>query len=162
MSFIVSGNWKMNKGPKESQEFFSEFKNPNSNIKTIFFVPAVNLLTAAQALEGQDVGWGPQNVYFKNNGAFTGENSPEVMAEIGAPYGLVGHSERRTLFGETDEETCQKVKALQEVGISPILCIGETLEERKSGATNDVLKRQLENGLDGVEVQKELHVAYEP
>lgn len=164
MSFIVAANWKMNKNPDETKSFFTELKSQeiNSLVKSLFFVPAVNLVTTADCVSETDIGWGPQNIYYKESGAFTGENSPKVMADIGASYGLVGHSERRSLFSETDEETCLKVKALQEFGISPVLCIGETLEERNLGKTIEVLKRQLRVGLSGVEIKKELHVAYEP
>lgn len=164
MSFILAANWKMNKNPKETEEFFSDLllQDWNNSLSRVFFVPAVNLVTTSNCLKGSSVQWGPQNIYSQESGAFTGENSPKVMADIGAQFALVGHSERRSLFGETDEQTCLKIKALQEFSISPILCIGETLDERKSGKTLEVLKRQLSVGLSGVELKKELHIAYEP
>ncbi len=160
MKFIVAGNWKMNKGPKETQKFFEEFNTfdvPES-VKTIFFVSAVNALPTSEA----SVTWGPQNIFPAASGAFTGETSPEVMATLGAHYALIGHSERRKLFFESDEQTNIKMHSVQEFGLSPVLCIGETLDERKEGRTLEVLQRQLVTGLSNFEPTKELHIAYEP
>jgi len=164
MSFVVAANWKMNKNPKETQDFFSEFLKTeiNSSIKTIFFVPSVNALTASEALNQSNIHWGPQNIFPAPEGAFTGETSPKIMAELGAKYVLVGHSERRKLFFESDEQTNVKIHSAQEFGLSPILCIGETLEERKQGLTLEVLNRQLVSGLSNLQPKAELHIAYEP
>lgn len=155
MSFIVAGNWKMNKGPKEAGEFFGSFQ---SDMKTIFFVSSVNASVASSSKQN----WGPQNIYPAASGAFTGETSPEVMSDLGASFCLVGHSERRQLFGESNQDTQKKVLAAQEFGMSPVLCIGETLDQRKAGETLEVLEKQLSEGLKSVEVKKELHIAYEP
>lgn len=160
MDFIVAGNWKMNKGPQETQEFFKEFNELDvpAGVKTIFFVSSVNAVEAS----AQKQLWGPQNIFPAAEGAFTGETSPKVMAELGARYALVGHSERRKLFAESDAQTNVKIHSLQEFGLSPILCVGETLEERQQNLTLEVLQRQLVAGLSNVEPTKELHIAYEP
>ncbi len=160
MSFVVAGNWKMNKNPKETAEFFKEFNGfeiPQS-VKTIFFVSSVNAVATSEA----EVAWGPQNIFPAASGAFTGETSPKVMAELGAQYVLVGHSERRKLFAESDEQTNIKIHSAQEFGLSPILCVGETLDERNQGLTLEVLQRQLVTGLSNYQPNKELHIAYEP
>lgn len=170
MSFIVAGNWKMNKGPLETKEFFNEFFKLNlpSDIRTLFFVPALVAETTSHLFQQMDSiaeknsHWGLENIYFEASGAFTGENSPQVAKQMGAGFTLVGHSERRSLFGESDHETNMKVKSAIMNGLSPMLCIGETLEERKSDKTLEVLKRQLFEGLKEVKIQNELHVAYEP
>ncbi len=160
MSFIIAANWKMNKAPQDTVEFFETFRQTKvaDKIKTLFFVPAVNALPTSQA----GVNWGPQNIFPAATGAFTGENSPKVMADLGARYVLVGHSERRSLFFETDEQTNIKLHSAQEFGLSPILCVGETLDERKQGLTLEVLQRQLVTGLSNLTPSNELHIAYEP
>lgn len=164
MSFIVAGNWKMNKGPKEAREFFDTFKKieEHSSLRKLFFVSAVNAPAAGLSLSGTHIGWGPQNFYPEANGAFTGETSPQVMKDLGAEYALIGHSERRSLFMETNEMVNTKVKAAQNFGLSPVVCIGETFKERKEGLTLDVLEKQLSEGLKDVEVKNQLHIAYEP
>lgn len=164
--FVVAANWKLNKGPREAVEYFKNFlpkAESAAREKTlIFFVPAIDLWVTEQALRGSDVKWGAQNCYFETKGAFTGENSPAVLAEIGAPYTLVGHSERRALFHETDEETGRKVKVLQSVGVTPMLCVGESLAEREAGKTNEVIVRQLRAGLAARDAAKPVTIAYEP
>jgi triosephosphate isomerase len=160
MDFIVAGNWKMHKSPQETRDFFLEFgafEHPEA-VRSLFFVPAVNAAETGQ----HKVLWGPQNIFPAREGAFTGETSPFVMASLGASYVLVGHSERRQLFAETDEHTNIKIQSAQEFGLSPVLCVGETLEERRQGQTLDVLQRQLITALSNVEPTKELHIAYEP
>lgn len=160
MKFVVAGNWKMHKNPQETKSFFQAFQKfsiPES-IQTIFFVPAVNAIPTSEA----KVNWGPQNIFPAASGAFTGETSPKVLAEMGAQYALVGHSERRQLFFETDEQTNVKIQSAQEFALSPMLCVGESLQERKQGLTLEVLERQLVKGLSNVQPQKELHIAYEP
>lgn len=169
--FVVAANWKMHKSPLEAGEFFKAFlpkleasgvaKDPAYR-KVIFFVPAITLTTAQQSLKGSPVAFGGQNVHWEAKGAFTGENSAAVLAEIATPYALVGHSERRALFGETDEQTAKKVKAIQTVGMTPMLCVGESLEEREAGRTNEVIVRQLEKGLSERDATKRVIVAYEP
>ncbi len=169
--FVIAANWKMQKSPREASEFFKAFlpKLDSSGVvtkalarKIIFFVPALDMAVAAEALKSTTVGWGAQNSHFELKGAFTGENSPAVLAELGAPYVLVGHSERRAIFHETDVETGKKVKTLQSVGITPMLCVGESLSERESNSTSDVIVRQLRAGLAERETLKQVMIAYEP
>jgi triosephosphate isomerase len=164
--FIIAANWKMHKSPSEAVEFFKNFLPKSADLpignQAIFFVPAIDLWVTEQALRSSHIGWGAQNCHFELKGAFTGENSPAVLAEIGAPYCLVGHSERRALFHETDEDTAKKVKTLHAVGITPMLCVGETLAEREAGKTNDVIIRQLRVGLSQRDASKKTIIAYEP
>lgn len=172
--FVVAANWKMNKSPREAVEFLKDFDakaremglagpvSGGPDREVIFFVPAIDLWVAQEYLRSTPYKWGAQNCYFEAKGAFTGENSPAVLAEIGTPYTLVGHSERRTLFGETDADTGKKVKALQQFGIIPMLCVGETLAEREAGATNEVILRQLRKGLEHADKSRRFTLAYEP
>ena len=164
MSFVLAANWKMNNGPSETKVFFDELKSNESfsKLKTLFFVSAVNASATSEALKGTPFQWGPQNIFPAASGAFTGETSPQVMKSLGASHVLVGHSERRKLFFESDAQTNIKIHSAQEFGLSPILCIGETLEERKQGQTLNVLNRQLVSGLSNLEPKNELHIAYEP
>lgn len=164
--FVVAANWKMHKSPREASEFFKGFVPKAGSKQTgreiVFFVPALDLMVASEELRGTGIAWGAQNCYFEMKGAFTGETSPQMLADIGAPYCLVGHSERRSIFHETDEETGKKVKALQQVGVTPMLCVGETLSERESNRTAEVIVRQLRAGLAGRDVSKPITIAYEP
>ncbi len=164
--FIIAANWKMYKSPLEAEKFFEEFlplqKKFSSKIKNIFFVPTLDLFVAAKMLTSTNVMWGAQNIYFETEGAFTGENSPKVLKEIGAQVCLVGHSERRALFSETDEVCAKKVKAAQAQGLVPMLCVGESLEERKSGKTNEVITDQLKKSLSQFDPTKDFTLAYEP
>jgi triosephosphate isomerase len=165
-AFVVAANWKMHKNPAETTAFFSEFlpkvAAKPAGREVVFFVPSIDLTTAEQSLRGSGLKWGAQNCYFEMKGAFTGENSPQTLADIKSTHCLVGHSERRSFFHETDEETGKKVKALQAVGITPMLCVGETLPEREGGKTNDVIVRQLKAGLALRDPAKPLTIAYEP
>jgi triosephosphate isomerase len=170
-AFTVAANWKMHKSPRDTRDYFETFlpkleatgaaRDPAFR-KIIFFVPALDLQAAAECLKGTHVGWGAQNAHWEAKGAFTGENSPQVLAELATPYVLVGHSERRSLFGETEEQTAQKVKALQSYGITPMVCVGESLEEREAGKTNDVIVHQLQTALSQRDATKRVIVAYEP
>lgn len=164
MSFILAANWKMNKGPAQARAFFDQYKKNQSlsGIKTLFFVSSVNASVTGDALEGTDLYWGPQNIFPAAHGAFTGETSPQVMKDLGASYVLVGHSERRKLFFESDQQTNVKLHSASEFGLNPVLCVGETFEERKQGRTLEVLNRQLIIGLSNLEPKGELHIAYEP
>ncbi len=164
MSFIIASNWKMNKGPKETEFFFKTFLSSVTpeNIKTFFFVPAVSLSKALENLSGTVHLLGAQNIYHEVSGAFTGENSPQVIKEMGVQSVLIGHSERRQLFFETNEMINKKVKIAQSLSLKTILCIGETLDERKNQKTADILLEQLQTGLQDIEPQSELHIAYEP
>lgn len=164
--FVIAANWKMYKSPVEAMSYMKEFlpfaKTLKGNKQVIFFVPAVDLWVVREQLLGTEVGWGAQNCYFEKQGAFTGETSPQALADISAPFTLVGHSERRTLFGETDEITAKKVKVLQDVGIQPMLCVGETLAEREGNKTESVIRRQLQVGLSQRNPNLPVMIAYEP
>ncbi len=166
--FVIAANWKMYKSPSEAVAYLKEFLRKVSDIgldrQVIFFVPSIDLWVVQQTLRGISpaVGWGAQNCHFEKHGAFTGETSPQVLAEILTPYCLVGHSERRTLFGETDEMLAKKIKTLHELRVQPMLCVGETLQEREAGQTDVVIRRQLREGLKFRDASQPLMVAYEP
>ena len=162
---ICAANWKMNKNPQETEKYLKELVQlapSGSQASFAIFPPALCLATAAQALKGSQIGWGAQNTHFENSGAFTGENSAEVVKGLGATHCLVGHSERRSLFGETNEDCAKKVAAIQSQGMIPVLCLGESLEQRESGETNQVILKQLREGLKSVDWSKALWLAYEP
>ncbi len=164
--FVVAANWKMNKSPSEAAQYLAAFLREYPTVgpgrEVLFFVPAIDLTTVASALQQTKFGFGAENCHSEMSGAFTGENSPRVLAEIGTTHALVGHSERRQLFGETDQDTARKVKALHSAGLMPMLCVGETLSQRESGQTSEVISRQLQVGLSLRDPQKPIMVAYEP
>ncbi len=164
--FICAANWKLNKSPREAVSFFKEFlpivEKSNSQSKILFFVPAIDLWVSQEILRDTEIGFGPQNIYSKNDGAFTGENSASVSKEIGCTHALVGHSERRSLFFESDELIAEKVKTALEQNLHPVICLGESLEERKTGKTNEVIGRQLKAALSQVDPEQKVTLAYEP
>ncbi len=164
--FICAANWKLNKSPREAVSFFKEFlpvvEQSNSQSKILFFVPAIDLWVSQEILRDTEIGFGPQNIYSKNDGAFTGENSASVSKEIGCTHALVGHSERRSLFFESDELIAEKVKTALEQNLHPVICLGESLEERKTGKTNEVIGRQLKAALSQVDPEQKVTLAYEP
>ncbi len=162
---IFAANWKLHKNPKETRDFFTEWKKQfktAANSEVIFFPPATNLEAASESVKGTDIRWGSQNCHSDVKGAFTGEISAQVVKDLGGQYILIGHSERRSVFGEMDELIARKVKLVQDLGLIPMLCIGETLPEREAGKTLSVLKTQLEKGLASADKAKALVVAYEP
>jgi hypothetical protein len=134
---IVAGNWKMNKTPKEAAEFCKLMKEKvvSDAIEVVFCVPFVDLYPVLEELKGTGIGVGAENMHFAESGAYTGEVSAQMLKEMGVGYVILGHSERRQYFGETDEMVNQKVKKALETGIVPILCCGETLEQREAGIT---------------------------
>lgn len=144
---IFAGNWKMHMGPSEAASFFDAFLPacpPSEERSVAFFPPAVSLAAARAALGGRDdVHLGVQNIYWEAKGAFTGETSAPLAADAGAALVLVGHSERRHVFGETNEETRLKVLAALQSGLTPVLCVGELLEEREAGRAAAVVEEQL-------------------
>ena len=158
---IYVANWKMNHNLETAREFLIQFK---SQIKKedensfIFLTPALLFSIFSQELKGTKVQWGGQNCFSKNSGAFTGENSPSVMHEMGATHCLVGHSERRVLFKEDQDMILKKIESIIENKMTPIVCIGETQEQRESGQWKDVLKSQL----SGLNSFSSILVAYEP
>lgn len=158
---IFAANWKMYKTPQETREFFAQLLLATQNQKVLVFPSALCIEAALEVTKGTHIKIGVQNVSTKLEGAFTGENSARTAQMMGCEYVLVGHSERRSLFSETDSIINQKLKLAQELGMHIVFCIGETLEQRKSNQTFEVLKSQLSIGLNGIKSDK-LIVAYEP
>lgn len=164
---VIAGNWKMHNGPAATQAFFREFapEVSDASVVLIVFPPALSLATAVLSRPGRpEVELGVQNIFWEPKGAYTGEISAPMAMAAGATYVLAGHSERRHVFGETDAEVTQKVKAVAGEGLIPVACVGETLEERSDGRVEEVIVRQLDAILDGVESVPECRfmVAYEP
>lgn len=162
---VIAANWKLYKSPQQARDFFKSFREkvkPVSGQEIVFFPSAFALEAVSESLRGSGLKFGAQNAYSKSEGAFTGENSAAIAQEMGASYILLGHSERRALFGESNEQIAAKVALVQSLALTPMLCIGESLQEREAGKTNTVLKEQLRLGLAKAEAQKPLVVAYEP
>ena len=163
---IIAGNWKMNKTPKEAKELLNAITPlvKDAGCEVIACVPYVDLATALEATEGTNVKIGAENCHWAESGAFTGEISTGMLKEMGVEYVVLGHSERRQYFGETDEMVNQKVKKALETGIVPILCCGETLEQREAGITIEWVRIQIKCALAGVSAEdaKKVIVAYEP
>ncbi len=163
---LVAGNWKMHMTPREAAALARRLTEQMGACAcdVAFCVPAIDLPAVAEVLAGTPVALGAQNMYFEDKGAFTGEISPAMLTEVGARYVILGHSERRQLFGETDGAVNQKVKKALEVGLVPILCCGETLEQREAGVTPEWVRMQLKLGLWGLTAEEAARVvvAYEP
>lgn len=166
--FIV-GNWKMHKTIAETRDFCERLKQEwaaigKNKAAAAVAPPFTSLAAAADVLKGSPIGIAAQDVFWETKGAYTGEVSPGMLADAGCRLAIVGHSERRQFFYETDESVNRKVSALKEAGLVPILCIGETLSERQGGRTLAVVERQMRQGLKGFTVAKtgDLAIAYEP
>jgi triosephosphate isomerase len=165
---IFAANWKMNHAPADADAFMRQFLAyyPRTQDRTvIFFPPALTLLAVSQALrERTDIKVGVQNIHWEDHGAFTGENSAAIARGAGAKYALIGHSERRHVFGETDEQSGRKIAAALRAGLTPVLCVGETLAEREGGKTIDVVVRQLRAGIASTDKAHvaSFVIAYEP
>jgi triosephosphate isomerase len=164
---IIAGNWKMNKTLSEATYFLEEVSNliPKQDvIDTVVCAPALFLDQLVQAAKGTDVKIGAQNMHFEASGAFTGEISPIALADLGVSYVILGHSERREMFNETDEAVNKKAHAAFAHHLTPIVCCGETLEQREAGETNDFVSSQIEKGLAGLsdDQLKQAVIAYEP
>ena len=164
---VIAGNWKMYKTAAESCAFVKEFQPLVAGVAGVEIVlspPFPSLSAVAALTAGTNVGVASQNVHFAAEGAFTGEVSPGMVKDAGAGYAIIGHSERRQFFAETDENVNRKVKAVLASGLVPIICLGETLPEREAGKTYDVVERQLRAGLSGVAAAEvpAVIVAYEP
>ncbi len=166
--YVIAGNWKMNNDLKESEKLIVELKNLLQNEKpncdVIVCPPFTSLSEAAKLLKGTQIKLGAQNMHFEDSGAFTGEVSASMLISVGCEYVILGHSERRNIFGETDEMINKKIKKALSVGLKPIFCVGELLEERENGSTNEVVKRQILRGLKGIsdDEMKKIIIAYEP
>ena len=165
---IIAANWKMHMSTVETAAFAQRFLSlvdPDVFAEVVIAPPAGLLAPLADALSGRpDVLLAAQNVHWETHGAFTGETAPELAADLGCRYAIVGHSERRTLFGETDAEVAMKVAAVLRAGMRAIVCVGESLAVRESGETMEAIAKQLEASLDGLEADAAgaLVVAYEP
>ncbi|MFF2457939.1 triose-phosphate isomerase [Peribacillus simplex] len=164
---IIAGNWKMNKTLSEATAFLEEVSNliPKQDvIDTVVCAPALFLDQLVQAAKGTDVKIGAQNMHFEESGAFTGEISPIALADLGVSYVILGHSERREMFNETDEAVNKKAHAAFAHKLTPIVCCGETLEQREAGETNHFVGSQIEKGLAGLsdDQLKQAVIAYEP
>ena len=161
---IIAGNWKMNKTPVEGANLVNELKPlvENADCDVVVCVPATDIFAVAEACKGSNIHLGAQNVHFAESGAFTGEISADMLLALGVEYVIIGHSERRQYFGETDETVNKRTLTALNKGLIPIVCVGETLEERETGKTEEVLSRQVIEGLKGVEDVAKLVIAYEP
>ncbi|WP_100373983.1 triose-phosphate isomerase [Bacillus sp. FJAT-45037] len=164
---IIAGNWKMNKTLGEAKQFVQEVKAKvpaNSEVDAVVCSPALYLESLVSETSGTDLLVGAQNVHFEESGAFTGEISPVALKDMNVSYVIIGHSERREMFAETDETVNKKVHAAFKHNLVPIMCCGETDAEREAGKTNDVVREQVEKGLAGLSEDqvKETVIAYEP
>src|SRR5499426_1779619 len=164
---FIAGNWKMYKTVAETVKYVKEFRGlvkDFTNVEIVLAPPFTALHAAAEAARNSNVGIGAQDLHWEREGAFTGEISAAMIRETGAEYVIIGHSERRTLFGETDATVNRKLAAAYAAGLTPIVCIGETLDQRERGETFDVLDRQIKVGLDGLNTEQMglLVLAYEP
>ncbi|MEW6196482.1 MAG: triose-phosphate isomerase [Bacteroidota bacterium] len=165
---VIAGNWKMNNDLNASIRLISELKkellDKTPNAKVIICPPFISLETASTLIKGSIIELGAQNMYFEENGAFTGEISPNMLVSTGCKYVILGHSERRTIFNESNQTINKKIKAAVKNNLAPIFCIGETLSERENGITFKVVEQQVKEGLEGLsesELQN-LIIAYEP
>ena len=165
---IIAGNWKMNKTRPEAKELLEAIKplvaNAEGKVEVIACVPFTNLETAVNVTAGSNVKIGAENVHFEKSGAFTGEISADMLTELGVEYVVIGHSERRQYFGETDETVNKRLLAALQAGLKPILCVGETLDQREKGITEEIIAMQTKIALMGTceKCIKNVVIAYEP
>ncbi len=164
---VIAGNWKMNKTIGEAVGLCEELKEKLKDVQDVHIIVCPTFLSiypAATALQHTNIGVGGQNMYWEESGAFTGEVSAEMLKEAGADYVIIGHSERRQYFGETNETVNKKVHKALSIGLTPIVCCGETLEQRESGELKKVIETQLTDGLAGISAKdaQRVIIAYEP
>ena len=163
---IVAGNWKMNMTPSQAVALCDELKDlvKSDSVDVVYCVPAIDIVPVVEAVKGTNVEVGAENMYFEEKGAYTGEISAAMLVDAGVKYVIIGHSERRDYFKEDDELLNKKVKKAFEAGLTPILCCGETLEQREMGVTMDWIRFQIKSDLVGVTADqvKEMVIAYEP
>ena len=163
---IIAGNWKMNKTPSEAVALINELKPlvQNEDVDVVFCVPAISIVPAMEAAKGTNINIGAENMYFEESGAYTGEISAAMLVDAGVKYVIIGHSERRDYFKECDCLLNKKVKKAFEAGLTPILCCGESLEQREMGVTMDWIRLQIKSDLAGITADqvKNMVIAYEP
>ena len=163
---IVAGNWKMNKTPSEAGALVDELIPlvKSDDVDVVFCVPAINIIPVGEKIKGTNVALGAQNMYYEESGAYTGEIAPSMLEEAGVKYVIIGHSERRDYFKETDEMINKKVLKAFEHGITPIICCGESLTQRKQGIYIDWIRMQIKIAFQGVTADqaKTAVIAYEP
>ena len=163
---IIAGNWKMNKTPSEAVALINELKPlvANEDVDVVFCVPAISIVPAMEAAKGSNINIGAENMYFEESGAYTGEIAPNMLTDVGVKYVIIGHSERREYFAETDATVHKKVLKAFEHGITPIICCGETLEQREQGVAVDFIRQQIKIAFLNVTADqaKKAVIAYEP
>lgn len=163
---IIAGNWKMNKTPSEAKELVEMLKPfvDNKDVDVVYCVPAIDIVPVVEAVKGTNVEVGAENMYVEEKGAFTGEIAPAMIVDAGCKFVIIGHSERRQYFNETDAFLNKKVLKAFEHGLTPILCCGETLEQREAGVTLDWINLQIKSDLQGVTAEQAatMVIAYEP
>ena len=164
---LIASNWKMYKNPTQTREFFRDFLPlvaDHTRDEIVVCPPYVDLCAAVEAVKGSNVAVGAQDLHWEKDGAYTGEISRSMLLDVGCTHVIIGHSERRQYFGETDDVVNLKLKAALKAGLTPIVCVGEVLEEREAGLTEDVLRRQCLRAFHAVSGKKagRLVVAYEP
>ena len=163
---IIAGNWKMNMTPSEAVKLVETLKPlvVNDEVDVVFCVPAIDIIPVVEAAKGTNIQVGAENMYFEEKGAYTGEISPAMLVDAGVKYVVLGHSERREYFGETNEDVNKKVLKAFEHGITPIMCCGETLTQREQGVTMDFIRQQVKVGFQNVTADqaKTAVIAYEP
>ncbi|MBQ4101934.1 MAG: triose-phosphate isomerase [Oscillospiraceae bacterium] len=163
---VIAGNWKMNKTPSEAKALIEEMKPlvADADCGVVLCVPFVDLPAALEAAKGSNIAIGAQNCHFEKSGAFTGEISGGMLAELGVEYVIIGHSERRQYFGETDVTVNKRTLAALDAGLKVILCVGELLEQREQGITDEIVAMQVKVALQGVTAEQlsNVIIAYEP
>jgi len=163
---VIAGNWKMNKTPAETLALIEEIKPlvANASCEVVVCVPFIDLAAALESAKGSNIRVGAQNCHWENSGAFTGEISAVMLKEIGVEYVIIGHSERRTYFGDTDVTVAKRTRAALDNGLKPILCVGEYLEQREQGITNELVALQVKIALGSVSAaeMQNVVIAYEP
>lgn len=163
---IIAGNWKMNMTPSQAVKLIEELKPlvATDEADVVFCVPAIDIFPALEAAKGSNIEIGAENMYFEESGAYTGEISPAMLTDVGVKYVIIGHSERREYFAETDVTVNKKVLKAFEHGITPIVCCGESLEQREQGVTIDFIRQQIKIAFLNVTADqaKEAVIAYEP
>lgn len=163
---IIAGNWKMNKTPSEAVALINELKPlvANEEVDVVFCVPAISIVPAMEAAKGSNINIGAENMYFEESGAYTGEIAPSMLTDVGVKYVIIGHSERREYFAETDETVNKKVLKAFEHDITPIICCGESLTQREQGVTIDFIRQQIKIAFLNVTAEQAATavIAYEP